>query len=363
MANKKERIMDLMRRGIISEDEALELLEKTGSDNSGMEGGANKDSKFSYTDNDGYENHNVELGETVKNTWENLFEKGKEVFRGMSKAVDDNIDFTHGFPKVKSINKTVEKDIEEDFSSVNIDIKAGKVSVLPGENAHVKIEYKVYGSIENDDVDAYIKDKAKLEVVDGQLEITTSVRMSADIELYLPEKMYESVQLAVTHGDMKVEKVSANELNVNLVNGNIDLTHTTSDRLGISNKNGDVKVLDGKTQNLSSNVINGTTRVTASFENADLNSVNGDVLVTETLGVARQLNAKTVNGDVKLSIPETLGLVGHVKTILGGYKTRLHLDNPFESGRNGAAVVRSGESTLTFELETKSGTIWLKDGE
>lgn len=28
MANKKDRIMDLMRRGIITEDEALELLEK-----------------------------------------------------------------------------------------------------------------------------------------------------------------------------------------------------------------------------------------------------------------------------------------------------------------------------------------------
>ena len=28
MNNQKERIMDLMRRGIITEDEALELLEK-----------------------------------------------------------------------------------------------------------------------------------------------------------------------------------------------------------------------------------------------------------------------------------------------------------------------------------------------
>lgn len=33
MANKKDRIMDLMRRGIITEDEALELLEKNGSVN------------------------------------------------------------------------------------------------------------------------------------------------------------------------------------------------------------------------------------------------------------------------------------------------------------------------------------------
>ena len=71
--------------------------------------------------------------------------------------------------------------------------------------------------------------------------------------------------------------------------------------------------------------------------------------------------------DVSLTIyeGETLGLVGHVRTIFGGYKTRIKLDGPFEAGRNGAAVVRSSndQASLTFELETKSGTIWLKDAD
>ena len=104
-------------------------------------------------------------------------------------------------------------------------------------------------------------------------------------------------------------------------------------------------------------------RVTTDFENANLSLVNGNILVTEASSGARSLNAHNVNGDIKVSVPSSLGLVGHVRTIFGGYKTRLDLDNPFEAGRNGAAVVRSGENSLTFELETKSGTIWLKDAE
>ena len=33
------------------------------------------------------------------------------------------------------------------------------------------------------------------------------------------------------------------------------------------------------------------------------------------------------------------------------------------TSRNGAAIVRQGAESLTFEFETKSGTIWLKDTE
>lgn len=165
------------------------------------------------------------------------------------------------------------------------------------------------------------------------------------------------------HGETKTEKLSAKVVEVNQLNGDIELKELTTDKLAISTKNGEVKVLEGSATDLTIEGINGNIRVTNAFENATLNLVNGNVLVTESANGARQLNVKNVNGDIKVSVPENLGLVGHVRTIFGGYKTRLNLDNPFEAGRNGAAVVRTGENSLTFELETKSGTIWLKDVE
>ncbi len=83
-------------------------------------------------------------------------------------------------------------------------------------------------------------------------------------------------------------------------------------------------------------------------------------MLTEKTGTAHKLNLKNVNGDIKVSVPESLGLVGHVRTIFGGYKTRLNLDSPFEAGRNGAAIVRQGAESLTFEFETKSERFGLK---
>ncbi|WP_251423182.1 MULTISPECIES: DUF4097 family beta strand repeat-containing protein [Lactococcus] len=361
--NKKDRIMDLMRRGIISEDEALELLDKSSPVTE--EGAAESKEKFKYTDKDGFVNHEVDFMDSFKGIMDQIVSKGKVVFKDASKAIDDNIDFSKGFPKVKSIVKTVEKDIEGDFDSINLAIKTGKIAVYPGENAHVKAEYKIYGAVAPEKIDEYLAEKTQLEVVDGVLEITASdsLRIALNLELYLPEKTYETFDFKFVHGDIKVEKVAAAKVKIDQVNGDVELSETLNKEVDVTLKNGEIKVLDGSTDVLKLNSANGNIRVTSAFEDGNVNLVNGNILLTQTQDKARKLIVKNVNGDVKLSVPEYLGLVGHVRTVFGGYKTRLNLDNPFEASRNGAAVVRTGAETLTFELETKSGTIWLKDAD
>lgn len=364
MANKKDRIMDLMRRGIITEDEALELLEKngTGAFSEAADAEPEKNEKeFSSTDKEGYVNHDVDFPDAMKNVAETLFARGKEIFQGVAKSVDDNIDFSNGFPKVKSTSHLVEKDIAEDFSKLDLNVKSGKIVILPGENAHVKVEYRVYGAVDEGNVAAYLAEKTKLEVIDNVLEIETNGRVSANIELYLPAKDYENIEINAPHADLKIEKISAEKLDINLINGVAEIVETTSDKLEINNKNGEIKVLGGATGELDLAGVNGNIRITTAFNSGDVSLVNGNILLTEKAGKARQLNIKNVNGDIKVSVPEKLGLVGHVRTIFGGYKTRLALDTPFEAGRNGAAIVRQGDEALTFEFETKSGTIWLKD--
>lgn len=336
MAGKKERIMDLLRRGVITEEEALELLEKAGESTDGVKSG------FAYTDKDGYTNHDVDFADAMKNTFNMVTDKLSDAFHGISKTVNDNVDFGNGFPKVKRTQKMVEKDIEGDFDSIKLAATSGKVLVQYGENAHVKVKYTIYGAIENDDIDKFLLENTTLDVEDDELVIKTVKRVGIDLILYLPEKKYDSIDLKVANGIVNVEKLIA-------------------DTLKIAVKHGEITVLKSNASDLVLELINGTIKFDGNFKDSDISLVNGNILLTQGTTIARNLTVKNVNGDVKLAIPETLGLVGHVKTTFGSYKTRLRLDNPLETGRNGAAVVRKGDETLTFELETKSGTIWMKD--
>ena len=83
MANKKDRIMDLMRRGIITEDEALELLEKNGSVNGEASDDKTENKEFTYTDKEGYVNHDVDFPDAMKNVAESLFARGKKFSKGL----------------------------------------------------------------------------------------------------------------------------------------------------------------------------------------------------------------------------------------------------------------------------------------
>lgn len=354
MADKKERILDLMRRGVITNDEALELLEKAEQDSTGaLEEAENeitgvftksksKDSKKETVDTDGFQNHRVDAGESIKSTFNTAADKLVEVFKGLSKTVDDSVDFSKGFPKVRTAEKTVEREISEVFHSVNLDVKAGKVLINKGESTRVMLDYKVYGAVS--DMDQYLAENTRVEVLDETLEISASGRISADVTLSLPEKEYQ-------------------KLVVNLLNGKVSIDGVSAIDLLVSSKNGELELTDAVAVNLALDLINGDIKFDGSFVDGKATLTNGGVRLTQRDNRAKNLTAKNINGDIKLSVPEALSLTGHVKTVFGGYKTRLRLDKPFESGKNGAAVVRSGTENLTFDLEIKSGTIWLKDGE
>ncbi|MCE2141820.1 DUF4097 domain-containing protein, partial [Streptococcus thermophilus] len=81
----------------------------------------------------------------------------------------------------------------------------------------------VYGAVEDGNVEAYIAEKTKLEVEDDVLEIEANGRISADIELYLPIKDYENIEINAPHAELKVEKISTQKLNINLINGTAEV--------------------------------------------------------------------------------------------------------------------------------------------
>ena len=123
MNNQKERIMDLMRKGIITESEAIELLEKAGLNQETVSG----DETGQKTDKDGYQ---TESSEAVKQFVNQAGSLVKSLFQSAKKSVDNNVDFSNGFPSLKYVSKSDFKAFEGDIKDITVSATSGDVTVI-----------------------------------------------------------------------------------------------------------------------------------------------------------------------------------------------------------------------------------------
>ncbi|GFH41218.1 DUF4097 family beta strand repeat-containing protein [Lactococcus insecticola] len=343
MNDQKERILELMRKNIITQAEAIELLEKAGLSQDQATDASSKSSQSAF-DKDGYQTDSSETFKQLVNQTGNFV---KNIFNTAKKSVDNNVDFSSGFPSFKYLTKKDYVAFDGEITELDVSVTSGDVTVLTKdvEKTIIEATYRVYGGVAEENLDEFIRDNVVITLEDGELLVAIkSKRIVADITITLAESQLDDATFDV-------------------VNGVVKLTDLVADDLSIKKVNGDLTITGGAVESLNVKAVNGEVRIASDFETANISSVNGEILVTATSINAENLKVKNVNGDVKISVPENIGLVGYVKTTFGKYKTRITLDSPLEITKNGAALVRTATNSLTIDAATNAGTIWLKDGE
>jgi DUF4097 and DUF4098 domain-containing protein YvlB len=377
VTTKKERILTLLNNGIITQDEALELLEQLTPEEAAVVDQAprvdpmvdpvvaqeaqdfQQEAQTSTQEPEFKEYSSDALGSLFKS----ITEKTKVVYDKVAKAIDDNVDFENGMPKLKFVTRDMHYEFDA-FDDLEIDSVSGDVTinVIDGDKAIVDADYKIYG-VSAEELDAYMAERVTAAVANNKLSLLSKGnRIAVDYTIQLPRKTYHNFLLNVTNGDIEMAGVEVGSLVANQVNGDLDTEAViVAGVANITGKNGDVSVKDGAMKDLSIKTVNGDTILSATYESAVLNAVNGDAKVTMMDLKPRNLKVDNVNGDIKVSMPQNLGLIGQVKTLFGTYKTRLHLPAPLEVTKSGAVVSRTGDEMLSIELNTKTGSIWLKD--
>lgn len=340
MNNQKERIMDLMRKGIITESEAIELLEKAGLETDPTE----TDQGSKKVDENGYQ---TDSSEAVKQFVNQAGSLVKSLFQSAKKSVDNNVDFSNGFPSLKYVSKSDYKAFDGDITALRVSATSGDVTLLTKdiEKTIVEVSYKIYGGVTEADVSDFIQDNVVMQLENGELIVDVkSKRIVADITITLADHELADAKFELVNGDLVIKDLEATNLEAKKTNG-------------------ELKILGGHFEAITVKAVNGEVRLVTDFEKADISSVNGEILVTATAMATENLKIKNVNGDVKISVPSNIGVVGYIKTTFGTYKTRIDLDNPLEITKNGAALIRTATNSLTLDVATNSGTIWLKDGD
>ena len=294
------------------------------------------------------------VNDTVNNSdfdWKSINKK----FYGTAKT-----HFTHQF-------------IFEDIDAQTIDIKLakGKVILKTWEDEAIN-DIKVEASVallgqmdEPDPVDAFLE-RSRIDVNNYQVLFhVPNKRVDAKLTFHLPKRQYNNLSVRLLNGDLMIEELVAKNAAIKATNGTILIKALDSSMLEIEGTNNEVEIREGEILDASIETVTGTIISRADTVRSEYSIINGDIKLTAKNNNLKKIEAQSVNGDVKVSLPQAVGIEGSAKTGIGTINYRFANCETMQE-RNGDTQKilhfqrKAGESAQ-IEVSSKAGNIFLKD--
>ena len=296
MNEEKKMILDMLKEGKITVDQASDLLEAVGKDKA-------KNNEESFIDK-------------LSTSFEKVMKKTSETISNFDFDLDldsVNIPNIYHINSQKAENQTK---IDDDINEIEINLINGSLDIERAQENHIMVEEKVFFKNKEDQKNDYLN----IAVVEDKLIINVnenyrSLDASANVKLYLGKNIYDKLDVNIINGQVEICDVDFKENNIESTNarftlintaGNIDLKNTngkieirnTNGNLEVSNVNGSVYLTNVSGENANVEVVNGSIRIDGlNMENVDLASKAGSIRIFKIID-AKQLNMATQFGSV-----------------------------------------------------------------
>lgn len=363
MQEERKRILNMVKEGKLTVNEALVLLDELGKGEA-----SNKEKDF-------FE----EFSSKVK------FEEAKkddpfsqQKFHSAKEKIFDFVDLA--LKKIKDfdldINFGQSVDIEHVFQQndvymkeMDIDLANGSVKILPWEKKDVRIdcEAKVYRvDSEEEARNSFLKDV--VFAIEGQkMRFTTQQKwMKIKATIYIPQAQYDKVKVRMFNGPIECENLKVEKYNVKTANGKINMTGLESRLVEAETANGQIEVHQGNIDDFEAETINGSIKADGSFRKLELQSFNGNLECTLADNSCTFLEAKGTTGAIKLYVPLEVALAGEAKSNLGNFNidyTGVQITE--EKSEVIQKLVRfepkeQAEQVTRVDLDTKTGSVTVR---
>lgn len=261
----------------------------------------------------------------------------------------------------------------EDIDAQTIDIKLakGKVILKTWENELIN-DIKVEASVallgqmdEPDPVDAFLE-RSRIDVNNYQVLFhVPNKRVDAKLTFYLPKRQYNNLSIRLLNGDLMIEEAMAKNAAIKATSGTILIKALDSSMLEIEGTNNEVEIREGEILDASIETVTGTIISRADTVRAEYSVINGDIKLTAKNDNLKKIEAQSVNGDVKVSLPQAVGIEGSAKTGIGTINYRFANCETMQE-RNGDTqkilhFQRKAGDSAQIEVSSKAGNIFLKD--
>jgi DUF4097 and DUF4098 domain-containing protein YvlB len=288
------------------------------------------------------------------------------IVRKTAKSVMDNVDWKDVTVRVPGI---ATQKFSHTFTFANNTATVLDVSVANGnvqfrtwdsDDIQVQADIRFFGKVSGELLDEFTQ-RSNIEV-DGEHFIfqVPNKRIEANLVISLPRREYDHVAVRNLNGDMKMNDLHGKDLYAKTTNGDLKFNNVQAVMVEAENVNGDVKAVDAQINSAVISTVNGNARFAGRGQSLKISTVNGDVKVT-LKSAAKSVNATSVNGAVKVALPEEVGLSGQAKTRFGSIRSRMTgIETPSKQRRS-VDLVREGEETVVVNLSTVTGEILIKD--
>lgn len=313
-----------------------------------------------------------QVGEKMSEAGSQLGKFLKKTFQTVSETVNDNMEWKDVSLRVPGIATTkFEHEFYYEAPAASIlDIKAanGNVTLKTWDSDDVKVEAKIklYGKMGAEPFEAF-SERSQIEVNEDHISFQIpNKRVRADLVFYLPKRVYDHAAIKLLNGNIMIETLEAKDIYTKSTNGNIIVDQLTATMLEVEGVNGNIDIRNGNILDSIIETVNGTVTFGATPENLSVTLVNGDVRLTIKEDNLKKVEASSVNGNVKVALPDSIGLEGHAKTSLGSINSRLsnyEVVREKKERTNQMLQFRrvSDDEIAQVQLSTTTGSIYLKD--
>lgn len=350
MNDEKQMILEMLKEGKITVEEANSLLDAVGG-------------KKIKSENDFISKLSQSIDSVIKKTTETI----------------NNIDFENFDIKEFNIkgesNTHAEMRIDDEINKISIDIPNGKILIERAVDSAITLSQDIW-SKKNDLID-YLD----IDIDEDSLNITVNdkynkVDASAVIKLSLAKNLYDNLEIDIVNGTVEISDVdfkdqtidsvnakitiinSSGNLSIDNVNGKIDIKNTNGE-LEIDNVNGAVYLSNISGEMASVDAVSGNIRVDGlNSKEFDADTTSGNIRIfgiKDTKNISLDstsgniiIDAEGYNGDIKANVD------GHYLDISDRFKNKIQNEDGFEVSTN------INNTDLNINIDSSFGKVSLR---
>ncbi|MBC1370504.1 DUF4097 domain-containing protein [Listeria welshimeri] len=415
MENERKRILELVKQGIISTEEALTLLENISKKEGKTAAKENirrsatpreeqveeaEESIYDYSkgwNNQGNpytppksrkrrpepnpENQEEPVEENNEKSSKDQDESMRNMVNDLSQAGEKIGSFLNSaFKQVKDMpfpfltSTKIERDFiyhDTTLSILEFEIANGNVEFKPSDSNDIKVHamIKLFKEYPEDEALKIFFDKTTLRVDEETLRFESkSKQIVTNLTVYLPRREYDYVSVKMLNGNFHLDELSGRDLFVKTTNGNISIGTLNATLAEIESINGNVRIQNGEIRDIALKTFNGNVAAKGNYYSTNLQTKNGNVNYQLTGNEATFLKAKTGAGNIEVIVPTAIGVDGRLHTNLGKLLLDLKdaeiLESKTESVSKSIIFTKlpnAADSSLKIEAEATTGSVKIRE--